>query len=55
VDTDSEDHAPDTLRYICMSRPFTRDVPKNERRKFAIDSTFNELVKRAREKRLAEE
>ncbi len=28
VDTDAEDHAPDALRYGCMSRPWTRVVDK---------------------------
>ena len=30
VDSDAEDHAPDELRYACMSRPWTRalDIPK---------------------------
>ncbi len=26
VDSDGEDHAPDEMRYACMSRPFFRDV-----------------------------
>ena len=29
LDTKLEDHALDTLRYICMSRPLTIDVPKD--------------------------
>jgi hypothetical protein len=28
VDTDMEDHAPDSLRYACMSRPWVKDAPK---------------------------
>lgn len=28
LDTDSEDHAPDTLRYLCMSRPLTIEIEK---------------------------
>lgn len=28
VNTESEDHAPDMLRYACMSRPFVRQVEK---------------------------
>ncbi len=28
VDTESEDHAPDMLRYACMSRPYTNDMPE---------------------------
>jgi hypothetical protein len=54
VDTDGEDHAPDTARYVCMSRPMTRDKPKGEPRRFDTDLSFNELVKRARDRRLAE-
>lgn len=27
VDTDSEDHAPDALRYLCMSRPWAAETP----------------------------
>lgn len=29
LDTKLEDHALDTLRYLCMSRPITVDLPKN--------------------------
>jgi hypothetical protein len=28
VDTESEDHAPDEIRYACMSRPYIKDVQK---------------------------
>jgi hypothetical protein len=28
VDSDMEDHAPDSMRYACMSRPFVRDAEK---------------------------
>ena len=28
VDSDMEDHAPDSARYACMSRPFVRDAAK---------------------------
>jgi hypothetical protein len=28
VDSDMEDHAPDALRYACMSRPFVRDAAR---------------------------
>ena len=28
VDTESEDHAPDEIRYACMSRPYIKDVSK---------------------------
>lgn len=54
VDTDSEDHAPDAFRYLCMARPVVRNKPKSEPRKFETDMTFNELVKRRTEKRLSE-
>lgn len=28
VDTDGEDHAPDTIRYACLARPWVRAAPK---------------------------
>jgi hypothetical protein len=52
VDTTGEDHAADTLRYICLSRPITQTAKRVENRRFATDLTFNEIVKRARERRL---
>ncbi len=55
VDTDGEDHAPDALRYLCMSRPWVRPAPKAEQRRYPLDLTFNELVRRSRKKRLAAE
>lgn len=27
VDTENEDHAPDEIRYACMSRPYVKDNP----------------------------
>lgn len=54
VDTNGEDHAPDALRYGCMSRPIIRDKPASQPRRFDQDLTFNELVKRATSRRLAE-
>jgi hypothetical protein len=54
VDTDSEDHAPDTLRYGCMSRPWVRDAPMTPKPRFEMQLTVNELIKRAQSKRLAE-
>ncbi len=30
VDTDSEDHAPDEIRYACMSRPYVREKPQEK-------------------------
>jgi hypothetical protein len=32
VDTDGEDHAPDEIRYACMSRPMTRELPNEPKR-----------------------
>lgn len=54
VQTDSEDHPGDTVRYVCMSRPMIRDVPKDSPRKYETDLTLNELIKRAQQKRIAE-
>lgn len=54
VDTDSEDHAPDTVRYICMSRPMVRDAPNTPAPRFDTQLTVDELIKRATNKRLAE-
>lgn len=55
VDTDGEDHAADSLRYGCMARPMVRDRPQDNPARFATDLTINELVKRATQRRLAEE
>lgn len=54
VDTTGEDHAPDTVRYICMSRPLTAVAKKHENRRFETQLTFNELVARQKRKRLME-
>lgn len=54
VDTNGEDHAPDALRYGCMSRPVIRDKPSSEPRRFEQDLTFNELLQRQKAKRLSE-
>ena len=54
VNTESEDHAPDALRYLCMSRPWVRNPPADQPRKFETDLTINELIKRQRERRLNE-
>ena len=46
VDTESEDHAADAVRYICMARPFTRDKPTD--RSVDVDTrepTLDELFK----------
>ena len=45
--TDGEDHAPDSLRYGLMSRPYTRPKPHDPNRRIPIDTrqpTFDEMV-----------
>jgi len=44
VDTASEDHAPDEIRYACMSRPITKPKPKEKPPMGTVqDLTMNEL------------
>lgn len=43
VDTDSEDHAPDEIRYGCMSRPWVNDLPGQNEPKFLQDATLDDL------------
>ena len=56
VDTESEDHAPDELRYACMSRPFVRDLKPQASPRFEFGAptdgvnlgvSITELIKRA--------
>jgi hypothetical protein len=54
IDTDSEDHALDDVRYLCMSRPMTNDKPRDNPARFAIQLSIDELIKRQTQKRLAE-
>jgi hypothetical protein len=54
VDTDSEDHAPDALRYGCMSRPWVRDKPGTPKPRFDTEMTINEILKRQTSKRIEE-
>lgn len=54
VDTESEDHAADSLRYLCMSRPVTRDHPGEPKVRWPTDLTISEIIKRQTQKRLAE-
>jgi hypothetical protein len=54
VDTAAEDHAPDALRYGCMSRPIIREKPGHPKPRFPTEQTINELIKRSRERRLEE-
>ena len=43
VDTSSEDHAADEIRYACMSRPWVTDAPDERKPKFLQDATLDEL------------
>lgn len=44
VDTEAEDHAPDELRYACMSRPITKPKPKEPEPITTLkDLTLNDL------------
>jgi hypothetical protein len=54
VDTEGEDHAPDTLRYGCMSRPLVRDKPKQEGPRFDTQLTVAEIIKRQTQRRLGD-
>ena len=40
VDTESEDHCGDSVRYGCMSRPFIRDAER-QRPRDSWDAAFN--------------
>ncbi len=44
ADTDGEDHAPDTLRYACMSRPIMRPKPGTGRRQGPKYGTYDWLM-----------
>lgn len=44
----------DTLRYLCMSRPMTKDKPRDNPARFETQLTINEILKRQTAKRLAE-
>ena len=43
VDTESEDHAPDEIRYACMSRPYIKDVQKQEKGRILGVGPHNEV------------
>jgi hypothetical protein len=43
VDTDMEDHAPDEIRYACLSRPWVNEVPKKSEPKFLQDATLDDI------------
>ncbi len=44
VDTEGEDHAADETRYACMSRPFVREAPTQERARYPVHRTINEMI-----------
>lgn len=52
VDSEGEDHAPDALRYGCMSRPMVRDKPGTPAPRFDTQMTVNELIARQKRRRL---
>lgn len=60
VDTHSEDHAGDEVRYACMSRPWVKPGSVTERRpapvgQIASHTTFNDLLNQATQRRKANE
>jgi hypothetical protein len=54
VDTNAEDHAPDTLRYACMTRPVVVDPPGVPAPRFDTALTIDEIIRRQRNRRLEE-
>lgn len=55
VNTEQEDHAPDEVRYACMSRPLTHDKPGSKPTLYPIDRSIHSMIENARRKRLAME
>jgi hypothetical protein len=52
LDTNLEDHAVDTLRYLCMAKPIVFTIPKppetieeNIRKQFAVQTYINNIKK----------
>jgi len=43
VDSDMEDHAPDEIRYACLSRPWINEVEKKKEPRFLQDATLEDL------------
>jgi len=43
VDTNSEDHAPDEIRYACMSRPYVKELIKKPEHKILSVGTMNQV------------
>lgn len=50
VDTDGEDHAADSVRYACMSRPYIKPKPKVEPMRGLPEMTLNELWEKSKVK-----
>lgn len=46
VDTDGEDHAPDALRYACMSRPWVRQVEQQRPVEWELQRPLMDIVQR---------
>lgn len=44
VDTDSEDHAPDEIRYACMSRPYVKDLPITKQTRILAVGSGNQVT-----------
>jgi hypothetical protein len=60
VDTEGEDHAPDALRYACMSRPYILEDTKPPTQKEIIAEmikprTFNDVFRQYVEERYGED
>lgn len=43
VDTESEDHAPDEVRYACMSRPYVKDASDKSKGKLLMVGLGNQV------------
>ncbi|MGB1373817.1 MAG: hypothetical protein ACPG6R_11895 [Aequoribacter sp.] len=50
LDSDGEDHAADTVRYMCMARPWTSKKPKVKEPLKIVEPTLDELFKAQRTK-----
>jgi len=54
VDTDGEDHAGDSVRYACSSRPWVRNAAHTPPPKFPIQQSVREIIDGRRRKRLGD-
>ena len=43
VDTESEDHAPDEIRYACMSRPYVKQIVQRPEDKLLMVGPGNQV------------